>query len=187
MSEIIHQLQEEHVNMGLILDLLAAEVDCFRDGQVMDTHLVQEILDYCLDYPNACHHPKEDAIYAVMIGRNPDLSGGIADLAAAHDNLSGQTRHVHLTMERIMRDETMARDKVLGVFDRFLHSYRLHIHLEEESFFPEALRLLDARDWQVVADNLPIQVNPLKAAADDRRYATLRAGILRLDPMVAIA
>ena len=41
----------------------------FDAEDVADFRLLQEIMDYCLDYPDARHHPKEDAIYAVMVSR----------------------------------------------------------------------------------------------------------------------
>ena len=135
MSAIIEQLNQEHANMSRILDLLEHEIDAFDRGEVADFHLVQEIMDYCLDYPEACHHSKEDAIYAVMIDRRPNLADEIADLSGAHAKLGRQTQGAHGTVERIMRDETLARDLVLDVFGTFLDSYRLHFELEEENFF----------------------------------------------------
>lgn len=179
MSDIILQLQDEHANMSRILDLLEAEVAVFDAGDVADFHLLQEIMDYCLDYPEACHHPKEDAIYAFMLARQPRLEAGIADLTAAHQKLGDQTRHVHETVERLMRDETMSRDLVTSVFGGFLESYRLHIRLEEDNLFPEALRLLDDSDWSTVADNIVQRANPLHDATE-QRFATLRSGILRV-------
>jgi hypothetical protein len=54
------------------------------------------------------HQPKEDAIYAVMVSRKLRLEPGIADLTVVHEKLGGQTRYVHNTVERLMRDETMS-------------------------------------------------------------------------------
>ena len=138
-------------------------------------------MDYCLDYPQACHHPKEDAIYAVMVSRQPKLEVGIADLIVAHDKLGSQTRHVYDTVERLMRDETMSRDLVLSIFGGFLESYRMHISLEEDNLFPEALWLLNDGDWEEVARNLVQRANPLHDSTE-QRFATLRHGILRVFP-----
>ena len=102
MSAIIEQLNQEHANMSRILDLLEHEIEAFGRGEVADFHLVQEIMDYCLDYPEACHHPKEDAIYAVMIDRRPNLADEIADLSGAHAKLGRQTQGAHGTVERIV-------------------------------------------------------------------------------------
>ena len=180
MSAIIEQLNQEHANMSRILDLLEHEIEAFGRGEVADFHLVQEIMDHCLDYPEACHHPKEDAIYAVMIDRRPNLADEIADLSGAHAKLGRQTQGAHGTVERIMRDETLARDLVLDVFGTFLDSYRLHIKLEEENFFPEAARLLNDADWARVAQTLADRPNPLLIDAGDGRFATLRQGILHM-------
>ena len=93
MSAIIEQLNQEHANMSRILDLLEHEIEAFGRGEVADFHLVQEIMDYCLDYPEACHHPKEDAIYAVMIDRRPNLANKIADLSGPRrSNLGGSAQ-----------------------------------------------------------------------------------------------
>lgn len=179
MSEIIRQLQDEHTSMSRILDLIEQEIRVFDAGDVADYHLLQEIMDYCLDYPESCHHPKEDAIYAVMVERQPNLDAGIADLSAAHQRLGGQTRHVHETVERLMRDETMSRDLVTHVFGGFLDAYRLDIRLEEDYLFPEALRLLDPDDWAGISRTLVDRANPLHQSTE-QRFATLRRGILRV-------
>ena len=58
-----------------------------------------------------------------------------------------------------MRDETMSQDLVLSIFGGFLESYRMHIRLEEDNLFPEALRFLSDGDWEEVAWNLVQQAN----------------------------
>jgi len=178
MTEIIRQLQQEHEQLGRVLDLLAAEVAIFRSGEVPDYRLIQEIVDYCLDYPDACHHPKEDVVFAAVMNRAVTLPAAIADLDAAHRRLSTLTRRLHETVERVMRDETMSRDRFIGVVDSFIDGYRMHIRIEEESFFPEALRCLDAADWAAIRTRLDERRDPLSEAVGKCRFATLRAGIL---------
>ena len=58
MSEIILRLQDEHTNISRILDLIEQEMTVFDAGDVADFHLLLEIMYYCLDYLEACHHPK---------------------------------------------------------------------------------------------------------------------------------
>jgi hypothetical protein len=43
-----------------------------------------------------------------MVSRKLRLEPGIADLTVVHEKLGGQTRYVHNTVERLMRDETMS-------------------------------------------------------------------------------
>ena len=85
-----------------------------------------------------------------------------------------------------MRDETMSRDLVLSIFGGFLESYRMHIRLEEDNLFPEALRLLNDRDWEEVSQNFVQRANPLHDSTE-QRFATLWHGILRVssDPGAA--
>ena len=57
----------------------------------------------------------------------------------------------------------------------------MHIRLEEDNLFPEALRLLNDRDWEEVSRNLVQRANPLHDSTE-QRFATLRHGILRVSP-----
>tara|TARA_E500000331_G_scaffold264999_1_gene256177 strand:+ start:601 stop:894 length:294 start_codon:yes stop_codon:yes gene_type:complete len=75
---------------------------------------------------------------------------------------------VHDTVERLMRDETMSRDVVLSIFAGFLESNRMHIRLEEDNLFPEALWLLNDGDWEEVARNLVQRANPLHDSTEQR-------------------
>ena len=113
MSAIIEQLNQEHANMSRILDLLEHEIEAFGRGEVADFHLVQEIMDYCLDYPEACHHPKEDAIYAVMIDRRPNLADEIAEASL----------YLSLPKSAIITGETLVMDggrgRLSGIIDDF--------------------------------------------------------------------
>jgi hypothetical protein len=54
------------------------------------------------------NHPKEDAIYAVLVSRKLRLESGIADLTVVHEKLGGQSRYVHDAVECLMRDETIS-------------------------------------------------------------------------------
>lgn len=179
MNDLVQQLLDEHRQMDRVLDRLAAEIETFRAGAVPDYQLVQEIVDYCLDYPDVCHHPKEDAIHCVVVRRGPALPNAVADLGAAHQQLSLLVRRLHETVERVMRDETMSRDRFIGIAESFIDGYRAHMRAEETSFFPEALRRLDAADWSSLQARLEERANPLLAGSAIRRFVTLRSGILR--------
>ena len=57
----------------------------------------------------------------------------------------------------------------------------MHIRLEEDNLFPEALRFLSDGDWEEVAWNLVQQANPVHDSAE-QRFATLRHGMLWVFP-----
>lgn len=165
--------------MDRILDLLAAETEAFRNGEVPDYHLIQEIIDYCLDYPDACHHPKEDAIHRRLVARALTLPAAIADLAGAHRRLAMQTRRLNEYVERVMRDETMSRSRFVHAVEAFIDGHRAHMRVEEEYLFPEVLRLFDETDWAALQASAGDRLDPPARPAAETRFATLRKGILR--------
>ena len=179
MTDLVRQLHEEHVQVNRVLDLLAMEIAVFRNGDVPDYHLIQEIVDYCLDFPETCHRPKEEAIYALLVERAPLLKAAVFDLAAAHERMEILTRRLYETVDRIMRDETMSRDRFADIATSYVEGYRSHMRTEEETFFPEALRQLADGDWAQLEDRIFFSGDPLAHQSSERRFATLRNGILR--------
>ena len=69
MPRAIEQLQLDHRNMTRLLDVLRKELDAYRSGRTPDFDLLNSIMDYTLNYPDLCHHPKENLIYERMAAR----------------------------------------------------------------------------------------------------------------------
>ena len=80
-----------------------------------------------------------------------------------------------------MRDETMSRDVVLSIFAGFLESNRMHIRLEEDNLFPEALWLLNDGDWGRGGTE-PRATGQSVARFDRATLRALRHGILGVFP-----
>ncbi|MDP6388605.1 MAG: hemerythrin domain-containing protein [Alphaproteobacteria bacterium] len=181
MDDVIQGLRREHAEMGQLLDMLEREVAVFRRGEVPDYDLVQEILDYCLDYPDRCHHPIEDLILARIRERDPAAAEKVGDLDAEHAALSALTRKFFDATDRLVQETGMTRDWFADTAAEFIEAYRQHIAMEERDFFPVAGKVLSDDDWSEIDSRLANHKNPLIDAGDERRFATLRMGILGSD------
>lgn len=62
MIEIIEVLREEHRNIEKLLRVLERELSVFDRGDHPDYVVIEAVVDYFKDYPDRCHHPKEDII-----------------------------------------------------------------------------------------------------------------------------
>src|SRR5215475_10644110 len=62
MVDIIQGLRQEHRNIESLLRVLERELSVFDRGERPDYEVVLAVIDYFKDYPDCCHHPKEDMI-----------------------------------------------------------------------------------------------------------------------------
>lgn len=177
MSATIDRLHEEHRNMAQLLKLLAREVETFKQGGVPDLDLMDSIIDYNLNYPDACHHPKEDVVYARLKERDPDAARAVGDLEAEHANLHDRTLQLALAVRNIRQDQTLPRDWLAEIAQEFLDAMRCHMQMEEVVFFPAAERSLTDEDWKQVDARVFDKQDPVFDAHAEERYSALREAL----------
>ena len=81
MSATIDKLRIEHRGMAKLLSLLDREVQAFANSEPVDFELVQSIMEYNLQFPDMCHHPKEDVIFQRLCERDAEAAKAVGDLA----------------------------------------------------------------------------------------------------------
>jgi Hemerythrin HHE cation binding domain len=84
MTELIEILREDHRNIETLLLVLERELNIFDRAEQPDYEVVQAIIDYFRDYPDRCHHPKEDAVFTKLKTRDPAATASVGDLEAEH-------------------------------------------------------------------------------------------------------
>jgi hypothetical protein len=84
MTHIIEVLRQEHCNIESLLPVLERELSVFDRGDRPDYDVVRAVIDYLKDYPDSCHHPKEDMIVEKLKARDPVAAATIGDLEAEH-------------------------------------------------------------------------------------------------------
>ena len=63
MTYVIEILRQEHRNIEKLLRVLERELSLFDRGERPDYEVIHAVIDYFTDYPDSCHHPKEDMIF----------------------------------------------------------------------------------------------------------------------------
>ena len=71
MIEIIEVLHQEHRNIEKLLRVLERELGVFEHGGRPDYEVVLAVIEYFKEYPDSCHHPKEDIIVEKIKARDP--------------------------------------------------------------------------------------------------------------------
>jgi hemerythrin-like domain-containing protein len=172
MSDTIVLLQLEHRNIARLLTVL--EHDCARlqADATADLGVVVSALEYFVDYPDRCHHPKEDRVFRRLEQCDPALAHEVGDLLADHEDVSRfageMARRAGAARTRGVDAEFVLRLR------QFIKVYRDHLQAEEEHFFPAVLSTLTREDWETIDFDVFDREDPLFDHAVEERFRALR-------------
>ena len=178
MTEILDILREEHRNIEKLLLVLERELCVFNSAERPDYHVVQSVIEYFQDYPDCCHHPKEDVIFEKLKARNPTAAASVGNLEAEHGKGSKRLQRVARTVESILADRDILRQSVDEIIRDFIDHERQHMAMEERVFFPAVIDVLQPQDWAEIYASLIVRMDPLNTALEDK-YRLLRHLILQ--------
>lgn len=178
MPKILDDLRKDHRNLANLWDLLGRELKVFKQGGVVDYDLVESILDYNLNYPDLCHHPRENLIFNKLKERDPAAISAIGDLEKEHQKLSSLTWRFSTAVSNVLEDEQLPREWFLDVANDFLRFSRNHIQMEEVLFFPAAQKTLTEEDWKELDEASENVEDPLFGKDKQDKYQALYREIM---------
>ena len=180
MIQVIDQLGRDHRNMRLLLDIVEAEMEGYRAGQVPDFELLQMIARYILDYPELIHHPKEDLVFERLLERDPTARESLGDLIADHRRLAQLTQRFAAAVGDASRDVELPRAWLEALLREFLQANREHMQAEEKHFLPRAMARLTDDDWAEIDQRMSGTADPVFGEQRASPYLRLHERILRL-------
>ncbi|MDX1732713.1 MAG: hemerythrin domain-containing protein [Halioglobus sp.] len=155
-------LRAEHRHMATVMQLFTAQLDTIEAGELVDPHLVYEIMDYMVTWPDRFHHPREDLIYARVAELDPAGADEVDTLQRDHDNTARRGREVLESVEA-WRAGQITGDGLLKLGRDYVEHIYEHMNLEEKVVFPHIESVLSNQDWrdleaedQLEAVSLPI-------------------------------
>jgi|SRR5271169_4236891 hemerythrin-like domain-containing protein len=185
MIEIIEILQQEHRNIEKLLDVIEQELSVFDRGEHPDYEVLGAVIDYFKNYPDTCHHPKEDVIYEKFKSRDPTRAAAMADLQAEHREGAARLRRVAHAIENVLNDQDLLRETVDRIIRDFVDGERKHIALEELEVFPAIVAVLQPADWADIALTLADRYGAPSRPDFEEQFSTLRRSILDLEKAAA--
>ncbi len=180
MPRALEELEIDHRNMRQLLDIIEEELDAYQQGRVPDFEILHLILDYTLNYPEISHHPREDAIYALLLRRDPAGAAAVGNLIEEHRQLSALTQRVAAALGIVERDVELPREWLNSLVREYLARSRAHMAAEEQHFFPRALASLSDEDWAEIDAKLHPLVDPLFGGRVAEDYLWLHQRIMAL-------
>ena len=181
MTEFIEVLQQEHRNIESLLRVLERELSVFDRGERPDYEVVLAIIDYFKDYPDCCHHPKEDMIVEKLKVRDPVTAATIGDLEAEHQEGTKRLRRVAQAVERVLSDQDLLRQNVDNIIRDFIDHERQHMAMEERVVFPTVLNALQPQDWADVALKMADRSDPFHQPGFEEKFNRLHRNNLKME------
>lgn len=179
MPKIINVLLEEHQNIEKLLLVLEHELEIFDRCGRPDYEILQTIIQYFQDYPESCHHPKEEKIFEKLKARDPAAAKRFGDVEADHGVEAKRLRSFARAVDSILADQEFLRESFhLAVHD-FIEHQRQHLEKEERLLFPAAVKALRSEDWAEIDARLDDRKDPLFNSVVEEKFHNLEKTILR--------
>jgi hemerythrin-like domain-containing protein len=178
MGEVLDELLREHKSVASVLNVLERQVQIFETGGRPDYELIEAAVEYFLGFPDRCHHPKEDLVFARLRQRDPDAARKVGDLAAAHVALAENLRIFAAGLQAVVDEAELPRAAVVRWARGFIELQRQHLAMEEAALFPAAEAALTPRDWSELAAAMTKAPDPLVHGDPEARFEALRRNIL---------
>jgi hemerythrin-like domain-containing protein len=181
MTYVIEVLRQEHRSIEKLLRVLEQELSVFDRGDRPEYEVIVRVFDYFQEYPDSCHHPKEDMIFDKLKSRDPEAVRKMRDLHAEHAEEASRLRRAAQAVERVLSDQDLVRETVSEIIRDFVAHEREHMKMEEQVFFPTALDTLRPTDWADIALRLADRSDPLNGPDLEQKFGMLRRKILEME------
>lgn len=172
--DLISAWHTEHGYFSRLLDLLQKQVNVFRTGARPNYELMLDILSYLRSYSDRYHHPREDAAFARLAVRCPDMAPMLESLAQEHRIIANAGDRLAHLVDAVLDEAIVERTEIEMAAGTYLVYYRAHIDWEEGHVLARAAQALTIEDWAAVRDAVPEGPDPLFGIVPDPRYRELR-------------
>jgi hemerythrin-like domain-containing protein len=152
--------------------------------QAGDYCLMRDIVAYVHDYTDNVHHPTEDFVFTRLLAHRPAARQMVVRLRHDHEAVARETKTLFDRLDAIAVERASGRHAdVLKSCKDYAARQQAHMQLENEEFFPAALRWLTASDWRVIAANFLVADDPLFGTVVSRKHRVLYEYLLDPEAM----
>ena len=161
LARLIDALREEHRNMERLLTALEHQAKVVALAGEPDYQLILSIAQYFCEYPDRCHHPKENAVLEQLQIKCPLEAEPIRYLAWDHIDTYERVVRFRQNVDELIHGAIIPRAAVVKAALSFIIAERQHMRMEEERFFPVAEKYLAEDDWSCIEHYITQSCGPL--------------------------
>lgn len=173
-------LRAEHRHMANVLALLEQQLEALEAGDVVDSHVLYETMDYITAWPDRFHHPREDIIYSRVAEVDSEAADEVDTLQRDHDTTARQGRELLADIARWQAGEVGDKHLLKQARAYIAHVFE-HMNVEEQVVFPHIESVLSVQDWRdLSAEDSLLAVNqPLFGVPVQREYRRMTRKLRR--------
>ena len=173
MDRTLKKLYRDHAHLLRLTDLLQLQLDELAQTDRPAFDLLIELVSYIRDYADTIHHPIEDHLYQVMLGRTDKGREHMERLLGDHLVITNMTREFRQALEALRENRGISRDEVEKIGREYLEQQREHMQFEESTAFPLLREELGPEDFDYAKGALPADEDPLLDPNMEARYPGL--------------
>lgn len=177
-------LRDEHRSLAAVahgLELLAREAR--EQGRPPRFDLLRAIVYYIRTFPEAQHHPREDAyLFRKLRERTSEFNDTLAELERQHKEGGLLVDDLENSIDRYEADPRGSHGQFADAVARFVAAQEQHMRLETRVILPAASRHLTAEDWHEIAKAFEENGDPRFSADSEEEFRQLFVRILNLVP-----
>jgi len=169
--DVVGALYVEHQYVARLLKVLDDQVAAASRDAPFDRQASIAVMSYMTQYPDAYHHPREDAMFARVAKRDSSLVGRIAEIKRAHRRIGLAGKQLLSALQRLEDGARVDQGKVLSRMNDYVNAMREHMAIEERDLFQRAREVLDERDLEEIDRAFARVTDPIFEAAVQHAYA----------------
>jgi len=177
-------IRDEHRSLAAVIHGLEFVV---REARATTTPpsfpLLRAMVRYVRAFPEALHHPKEDAyLFPRLRARTAECNATLAELEAQHVEGAKLVDELERSVDAYETDPAPGLPEFADAVARFAAAEMEHMSLEAKVIIPAARKYLTADDWAEIAAAFGQNGDPRFSLDADEEYRQLFAGIINLAP-----
>lgn len=176
-------LHQEHHALSVVTQLLQRLLaDIASEHAEPDFALFAAALCYIDDFPERCHHPKEDEyLFGALRQRTTEFNTVLDELQADHVRSSQMMRYTERALVHYQAGAPDGFARFKDAVDSYAVMLREHMATEEH-LLEHARACLAEEDWERIATAFLENDDPLFAAGGRKEFRQLYLRIVRLLP-----
>lgn len=176
-------IRQEHHTLARVMEMLQRLLaDIAREHGQPDFTLLSAALYYVDDFPERCHHPKEDEHWFQAVRhRTADFDTRLDDLQAEHAVSAQMNSRLQRALVHYQGGAADGFRRFKDAVDIYAAMLRDHMRKEEELLEQTRERLID-EDWQKIAAAFDANDDPLSGASRREEFRKLYLSIVNQLP-----
>jgi branched-chain amino acid transport system ATP-binding protein len=176
-------IKQEHYALGMVLAAVARLLDDIAAGRgEPDFALFAAALYYIDDFPERCHHPKEDEyLFKSLRARTARHNAVLDDLQAEHVRDAQMVGYLHQALTHYQGGAPQGLERFRAAVEAYAAMLSEHMH-KEDALLEQAPADLTEEDWTRMAAAFDANDDPLFGQNRRAEFNKLYLRILNLLP-----